>query len=80
MEQGKPTLAKSIIHSLAIRPLCDSQDTDELTPEQAAALHAFKFETLAAYWRLCMVVPEKAAERVISKRLAKIFDDYNKPK
>ncbi|WP_162914728.1 hypothetical protein [Desertibaculum subflavum] len=66
------TFVAALIHSLKVEPLCDHRDTDELTPEQIAALHAYMHENLAAYYRLLMVVPEEVANRILSKRLIKI--------
>jgi hypothetical protein len=68
MPKVETTFVSALIHSLAVQPLCDHRDTDELTPEQIAALHAYMHENLAAYYRLLMVVPEAVANRIISKR------------
>lgn len=73
MEETEPSFAGRLIHSLTITPLCDHHDTTDLTPEQIAALHMFKHELLAAYYRMRMVVPEAPANRILSKRLADAF-------
>lgn len=70
MDETEPTYAGALIRSLTVTPLCDHKDTTDLTPEQVAAMHMFKHELLAAYYRMRMVVPEAPANRILSKRLA----------
>lgn len=72
MPKVETTFVAALIHSLKVEPLCDHRDTDELTPEQIAALHTYMHENLAAYYRLLMVVPEEVANRILSKRLLKV--------
>ncbi len=63
--------ATQLLTSLQVRPFCDHGDVRDLPPEQQAALHAFMFELLSAYWRMRIVVPEDKALRVLNKRFAK---------
>lgn len=48
---------------------CIPPDVDGLTPVQQNALHAFKFEVLAALHRLYMTVPKELADPIIDKYL-----------
>ncbi len=64
-------MATKLLKSLQMRPFCDHTDTDQLTPEQMAAVHAFMHEMLAAYYRMTIIVPAGLSLEVLNKRFAK---------
>jgi hypothetical protein len=71
MKEDVGLTATQLLGSLQAKPLCDDADVQELTPEQQAALHAFLHETIAAYYRMRMLIPEDRALAVLNKRFAK---------
>lgn len=67
---GGGLTAAQLLKSLQVRPFCDDNSDQGLSPEQEAALHAFMHEMMAAYYRMRMVVPEQKALTVLDRRFA----------
>jgi|HubBroStandDraft_5_1064220.scaffolds.fasta_scaffold748945_1 hypothetical protein len=55
--------------------LCDAHLVKDLTPDQIAALHAFKHEVLAAGFHLYEKISVKNAAPIIWALLKKLEDD-----
>jgi hypothetical protein len=72
----KITATDRLMKSLSsARILCDKSDVKQLSPEQVAALHAFKHEVLAALFHLFEKVPEDTAKTIVSKHLAEAMQE-----
>jgi hypothetical protein len=64
----------NLAEKLAKIACTDPDDIAELTPEQLSALHMCKHEVLAAVYRLYMVVPPPAADRLFGQQLSQALD------
>lgn len=62
-------------YQLSVAPLCDRPTRRQFSPDQLAALHAFKHEVLAAGYRLYEKVPPDVIGPVITAYLKQLVNE-----
>lgn len=70
-KKPKVELGTLLLNDIRLRPFCDHNDVDHLTPEQQAAVHAFLHEFLASFYRMSIIVPEGDFLQVLNSRFSK---------
>jgi hypothetical protein len=74
MEGKKMTITRESVRNFSVET-CKQSDIADLTPEQEAALHHFRYKCLASLNRLYMSVPEERANQIVEKMLPTLLGD-----
>jgi hypothetical protein len=75
---AKKSVAQSFIEDLQLHIFCDPHHHKKLNPRQQAAMHVFKHELLAAYYRACEEVPAALVTEILDARIGNAFKAQKK--
>jgi hypothetical protein len=66
--KGRPSLVNYLLEIQCM----DAEDLEAMTPEQANALHHFKYKLAASLYRLYTEVPEELVEKIFADKAKKV--------